>query len=39
VKDIPANIDGWMWKAIVHAMPRNPTPVRRAEELAGDRED
>lgn len=31
MQDIPDNEEGWMWKAVGHACPPNPTRVRDAE--------
>lgn len=33
MQDIPENDEGWMWKAIGHAMPPNLTGVRQPERL------
>lgn len=32
MQDIPHNDEGWMWKAIGHAMPPSPTRVREVED-------
>jgi hypothetical protein len=34
MQDIPENEEGWMWKAIGHAMPPNSTRVRQPEPLS-----
>ncbi|WP_439616257.1 hypothetical protein [Shinella sp.] len=39
MQDIPENEEGWMWKALGHAMPPNPVRVREVEDPPSVSED